>query len=679
MLKPSRYSWLLLILLAATFLRLHDLPEVPPGMTHDEADHGLDAWGVVQGDRPLYFTVGYGREPFFDYSTAVLMTFLGPSYLAGRLTAVYFSLILIVATYAWVRRAFDEPTALLTAAGLAVSFWPLMVARQALRTVTMPALFALAVYFFWKGVEVRKRPLISNLHSLISFSIAGLLLGVTFYTYMPARIMWLLFPAFLAYLLLLRRPVPWRGTLLMLLLMLLVATPLLLYLQAHPAAEVRLDQLAGPLKAAGELNFEPLFDNVRQSLLLFTVRGDTLWRYNVPGRPFLPWLMGLLFYGGLAVALFDIIRAWRQPKSRSYTRAPAHFLALAWLLGGLSPALVTGPEASMTRAAGMQPVLYLFPAIALTSMAALVRERIQIRRLWFLPLAALLLLTFLFANTFHTYFGTWATAEEVQIQYEDNLVSAIRLLNRQQPIAAAISTNEPNRFHDPAAAAMFLEPETVTPRWFDGRGSLLLPGADESTLLFTAEAPLHPALARYLSDGADVGLEPISATSAESGVTTYSINTLSTVKDIYPQFSPTMNNLSTELSTDVTLGDAVAFLGHALLTPQPQAGETVQLATLWQVKQRPAVDLVFFTHVLGPDGQPVAQADRLDVPSAYWIPGDFFIQLHEIELPADLVPGSYPLHVGAYDQDDWRQRLPRLLAGELTGDAISLPPLNIGS
>ncbi len=85
----QRYAWLVLILLTAASLRLVGLSQIPPGLTHDEADHGLDAWGVVNGDRPIYFTVGYGREPFFDYATAGLMSFMGPSYLAGRLTAAY--------------------------------------------------------------------------------------------------------------------------------------------------------------------------------------------------------------------------------------------------------------------------------------------------------------------------------------------------------------------------------------------------------------------------------------------------------------------------------------------------------------------------------------------------------------------------------------------------------------
>ena len=113
MFVSRRLTWMVLILLIAAFLRWDDLPHIPPGMTHDEADHGLDAWGVVQGDRPIYFTVGYGREPLYDYSTALLMSFMGPTYLAGRLTGAFFSLILIAGTFSWVKQALGGKVALL--------------------------------------------------------------------------------------------------------------------------------------------------------------------------------------------------------------------------------------------------------------------------------------------------------------------------------------------------------------------------------------------------------------------------------------------------------------------------------------------------------------------------------------------------------------------------------------
>ena len=145
-------AWITLILLAAAALRLVALDGAPPGMTHDEADHGLTALSIRDGARALYFPIGYGREPLYDYATAVVMSATGPTILAPRLTSVYFSLLLIAAVYAWARRAFGAPVALLTAAGLAGGFWPLMTARQALRSSMLPAVFALAVLFFWGGI-----------------------------------------------------------------------------------------------------------------------------------------------------------------------------------------------------------------------------------------------------------------------------------------------------------------------------------------------------------------------------------------------------------------------------------------------------------------------------------------------------------------------------------------------
>ena len=104
-------------------------------------------------------------------------------------------LILIAATYAWSKVAFNWRVAILTAAGLAVSFWAVMTARHALRSVTMPALFTLAAWFFWRALRKRQR----DETAWREFALAGLLLGATMYTYMPARIMWVIFPALLVF------------------------------------------------------------------------------------------------------------------------------------------------------------------------------------------------------------------------------------------------------------------------------------------------------------------------------------------------------------------------------------------------------------------------------------------------------------------------------------------------
>ena len=632
---PRFTAWMLLILLTAVFLRLYAITAVPPGLTHDEADHGLTAWEIVNGARGVYFTVGYGREPLYDYAAAGLMAFVGPTFLATRVTAVFFSLILIAGMAAWVRRAFDEPTALLTAAGLAVGFWPVMAGRQALRSITLPTLFVLAVYFWQRGVEKGKiddlRLKINHQSSIINFLLAGLLLGATIYTYIPARALWGIFPALLLFAAWRQRSFwrqAWPGTLLMLLVTAVIAFPLFAYLNTHPGVEARITELSTPLTAVTQGDFTPLLDNALSSLRLFTVEGDSTWRYNIPGRPFLQPVMGGLFYLGLLAAVF---RLWRGDDRA----ARATFLALAWLLAGLAPVLVTGPELSMTQAMGMQPVLYLFPALALVAIGRLEIRDWRLGNLFIIPL---LLFGGTAVITARDYFVTWANAPAVRVQYETALVTALAYLNEYGAGDTAVSTITPGRYHSPAVAQLTLHNDRVNLHWFDARRSLLLPAAAVSTIIIPGFTPLPPLLERYFTTAVLLDSLPLRPDDADRPVAIYRVDGA----DMRNKWRQTFNT-----ETGAAFDDAVTFLGYDLPTSTFHPGETVQLATLWQVK-RPLNDAILFTHLLNSEGVPIAQADRLDVPGESWQAGDWFIQLHEFTIPAETAVGDYALSIGVY-------------------------------
>jgi len=72
----------------------------------------------------LYETVGYGREPLYDYVVRVGHADLCENYLTLRIVSALAGLLLIVVMHFWVRRAFDVPTAMATSAFLATSLWP---------------------------------------------------------------------------------------------------------------------------------------------------------------------------------------------------------------------------------------------------------------------------------------------------------------------------------------------------------------------------------------------------------------------------------------------------------------------------------------------------------------------------------------------------------------------------
>ncbi len=125
----------------------------------------------------------------------------------------------------------------------------------------------------------------------------------------------------------------------------------------------------------------------------------------------------------------------------------------------------------------------------------------------------------------------------------------------------------------------------------------------------------------------------------------------------------------------VLFGEAVELVGYDLQTPVVAGGGEVRLVTFWQVK-KPLDGVVLFTHILGPDGRPVAQADRLDAPSDFWVDGDIVVQLHQFQVPDSVAPGEYPILVGLYTRTGL-QRLPVLIDGTAASDHVRLPPLTV--
>ena len=66
-----------LIILVAIFLRLFSLDTIPSGLLWDESWNGLDTVAVLNGERPIFFTENFGREPIFIYLQAISVALLG--------------------------------------------------------------------------------------------------------------------------------------------------------------------------------------------------------------------------------------------------------------------------------------------------------------------------------------------------------------------------------------------------------------------------------------------------------------------------------------------------------------------------------------------------------------------------------------------------------------------------
>jgi len=331
------------ILLVAAAFRFYALADLPLGLDQDEVINAIAVRDILAGQRPIFITAGWGREPIYVYAVAGVVSLFGDMTFAMRLTSALFSMLFLAVAYVTARRLFNRSIALMTLGWLAVGFWPLMTARAGERNMMLALFTTLTLYLFYRALLSGQR--------LRDFALAGLSLGVTLWTYQTSRVIPLVLLSFAIYLALFQRKVSrasWKGILLCFVLAGLIASPLFLYLATHPGVEVG-DFKTQSLRALEQGDWRPIISAALGTLGMFTVRGEAYWLHNIPGRPILDMLSSALLYAGLAVTI------WRW-------RRPGHALILLWLAIGLAPAMITDPP-SHHRAASVMAAIYLLPAL----------------------------------------------------------------------------------------------------------------------------------------------------------------------------------------------------------------------------------------------------------------------------------------------------------------------------
>ena len=654
------------IVLAAVFLRLHRIDSVPPGVTHDEADTGYFVAAVSRGE-PAQVEAPYGwaYEPFTQYSAAPFMWLFGQTDLALRIHSGFFGILLLAFTYLWVRCAFGVPEAIGSAALVAVSFWTVASSRFALNPAPAPALFTGAAYFMCAGLKGGvRRP----------WAWAGftLCLAGSLYVYEVARAASIALVFFLAYLALFARPAfrrsgPWLGG--SLVVAGLIAAPHLL----DPGAWGRSAAQSGPLRSALVGDFGPLLSNAIGALGTFTYSGDSFVTYNLPGRPIFGPAAGLFFYAGVVLCLLR----WRRP---------AHAFTLLWLVFGVAPSLVVGEWTSTLHSMGSQAPIMALPAIAAGEAGRYIAARCGAR--WqraFVALCALGLAS-IAGITVRDYFGRWANAPGTRAAYFSNLTAISDYLEEGEYSGSVVlSAPFPDLPLDPFITDLRLHRADVMVRWSDVRSAIVFPDDTRSLLIVPPNTPLDPLIQQRLD------LELVERVCLRAD-------------DIDPYFDvfiwrpgEALHNFlaaghavaevgGREVSLPIVFGGVVELLSFEVHDPTVSPGDTVTVVTVWRVvdpsrfgtirQEAYGFEAALFVHVLDAEGGIVAQDDRLDAPAWNWRPGDAFVQLHRLQLPPALEPGSYALALGIYTYPG-SPRLPVSASAGAGDDHVQLPPVKV--
>ena len=227
------------LVLVAFAMRTAWLAEVPPGLHHDEVIYTSIAEKALGGGWSIFYPEGQGREGFYIPFLAAALKWLGTGAFALRVPSVFLSILGLCAVYALTRRLFGSWVALFALAEMSFTFWSLFPGRVAMRAVTEPLVAALAAYALWVAVhpsQVGGRRPDSTIRSL-GFVVAGLLIGLTVYTYRGARALPAIVVVLPVYLALFDRATlrrTWRGLIVCAVVVVMVAAPLVILLTTHP-------------------------------------------------------------------------------------------------------------------------------------------------------------------------------------------------------------------------------------------------------------------------------------------------------------------------------------------------------------------------------------------------------------------------------------------------------------
>ncbi len=654
--RLSRNETLMLaaVILCAAVLRFASLGHVPAGLYRDEAFNGLDALDILRGQHAIYFAANNGRESMFIYLIALAVGALGRSPLALRLPAALISLLMVPATFLMAHELWGRRVGLISAAVLAVTLWPVHLAHVGFRAVLLPLFMALTVWQAARGWRTRR-----TRHWIA----AGILYGLSFYTYLAVRFTPALIALFLIY--------AWfahprqRTTMLQAILpfaisTLIVVAPLAIYAAGNwnvfmgRGGQVTIfnPSIGGPHP------WLTLARNTVSAVGMFFWRGDFSARQNLPYRPVFDPVMSAFFLAGVVIAF---VRARRDA---------AAALALIWIAVMLLPTILAEDTPHFLRAVGVLPMVVVFPAIAFAQISNLKSGRkSQVAGLRFgtgYLIFGLVLATSL-AFTGYDYFVRYANDKTVRFWFDDAGVQLAAEINRftgtgwtgnEWVVPDRAPATDRRVFVDRAvwdgfvnAQFLVLHPSAVT--LIKTGGELPAPRAGPTLLL------LWP----YEDWRRDLALLP------RQSVIEFHDGALSKGdRDAEPIVTYLAVRAEPYSAPPTPLAQFRS--GPQLVGAQVQ-GTRVRLT--WYAPQKLDADYAVFVHVLR-SGASVAQHDgdpaNGQYPMSQWRPGDMVIDEHVLSGAWD-APGDQVV-VGLYRRDTGERLSVVDAADQVVGDSVPI-------
>ncbi|MBN1313636.1 MAG: glycosyltransferase family 39 protein [Anaerolineae bacterium] len=656
-----------LLLITAAFFRLWDLGTAPPGMSAEELLNAQLSDHIREGNvSVIYDQPQPAREGLYYALLAASTSFTGRGLILWRLPSVWLAMFSLAVTAALTRRLFGARISLMALGLMAIAFWPVWMGRTVMHVTLMPLMTTLVLYALVRGYQSQQHTIM-----VFWFTLGGIALGMAQYVHVSAWTLIVIPVLFVLYRLLVNRHEMrrhWFNIFYVIILVLVVIVPLLIYLSRHPGAREPV-----PVAEQSQL-LADIPGRVLAALTGVVLRGDMFPNHNLPGRPALGPLTGMLMIIGIGVSAVR----WRKS---------AYGLALIWLASGLLPTALLPRSPDFEYMVVILPVLFVFPAIGLQSIYQQVKERLnEYRQPQFELVIAAIVALVISVNaiwTYRDYFIIWPELGDVRLNHQADLgLLAHYLDTNQDPTPISICSTAVDKVNDPFALSnkellsYFMHRHNLPIRYFDCDQSLILASGGEPQRLIFPRGHYYdhlpgPLLAwmRYASNEHVPGIRPDVIMRLDID------RELADVVGAFMTTAPVAWAPETGESRMAPLptpfGYNVTFLGYTVRDLSVQPGDYVELTTYWRLDGPSPPELTMFAHMLGDPVVVLAQNDNLGVNVAQLQVRDVFIQYSLIQTPTGTAPGLYPLSVGLYLPSSGA-RLQVFENGEARGDRLFL-------
>ena len=607
----------LAMLLGGVLLRTAALQPMSTTMVHyDEAYNAVDALGLLRHFRLTPFLPGnFGRESGWVYWLMPFLALLGRGLFAVRFAAISAGVLTLAGTYRLGTELLGRHVGAWTMGALAVLYWHVHLSHLALRANLYLLVGALAVAALLRAHRRNRLP---------AWALGGALLGAMAYTYF-ASLAWAGYAGVLILGVLVVDGRRRTGAALALACAAVAALPMGLYALQHP------DQVLSRSTTVSSGGAAAAVQNGRAWAAALFAHGDPNVLFNLPGRPILGPLLGLLALLGLLGLVFE---------SRRRTRG---LLVLGLGVATLVPSLFSNFAPHFLRGAGFTVPLAVvlgIGAAVLSGLLARLGDRVTAR---LLPLVLLLAVGIV---TYRDFAVKWLHDPQTFVAMEMHVNQAVSLI--------AATTPEDSHVYftpfTPAHPVIILRAQDLAPRpvgAFNSHECLVLPDAtpSESPAVYTSLTVYEPSFASSLGAWAQVS-------------TLYEDPTDGAESPRYSVFAATpYPALGTEVGG---FGDQFEV---RLLSPIPATvapGSTLTITLGVRALRTPEIAPSLFIHLYGiptpyEGGTMWSQADSqlcTSYPAHLWRTDETIIQSFALPLPDDLPSGDYIIGTGLYPFPD---------------------------